>query len=91
MLDYRFIVDNLPAVKENIANRFMKADADAVVALFNRRTELSTALQGLQQRRNANAASMKGKLDAERREALIGEGKKLKEDIALAEAEIARV
>ncbi|MDR0641495.1 MAG: serine--tRNA ligase [Treponema sp.] len=91
MLDYRFIVDNLPAVKENIANRFMKADADAVVGLFNRRTELSTALQGLQQRRNANAASMKGKLDAERREALIGEGKKLKEDIALAEAEIARV
>jgi seryl-tRNA synthetase len=91
MLDYRFIVDNLPAVKENIANRFMKADADAAVRLFNRRTELATSLQGLQQRRNANAASMKGKLDPERRDALIAEGKKLKEDIASAEAEIARV
>jgi seryl-tRNA synthetase len=91
MLDYRFIVDNLAAVKENIANRFMKADADAVARLFNRRTELATALQGLQQRRNANAAAMKGKLEAERRELLIGEGKKLKEDIAAAEAEIARV
>ncbi|MDR2746998.1 MAG: serine--tRNA ligase [Treponema sp.] len=91
MLDYRFIVDNLPAVEENIANRFMKADAGAVVRLFNLRTELSTALQGLQQRRNANAASMKGKLEPERRDALVGEGKKLKEDIASAEAEIARV
>ncbi|MDR3174603.1 MAG: serine--tRNA ligase [Treponema sp.] len=85
------MVDNLPAVKENIANRFMKADADAVVRLFNRRTELSTALQGLQQRRNANAASMKGKLEPERRNVLVEEGKKLKEDIASAEAEIARV
>jgi seryl-tRNA synthetase len=91
MLDYRFIVDNLSAVKENIANRFMKADADAVVRLFNRRTELSTGLQALQQRRNANAASMKGKAEPERRDALIAEGKKLKEDIASAEAEIARV
>jgi seryl-tRNA synthetase len=69
----------------------MKADADAVVRLFNRRTELSTALQGLQQRRNANAASMKGKLEPERRNVLVEEGKKLKEDIASAEAEIARV
>ncbi|MDR3147806.1 MAG: serine--tRNA ligase, partial [Treponema sp.] len=91
MLDYRFIVENLAAVKENIANRFMKADADAVVRLFNRRTELSTSLQGLQQRRNANAASMKGKLEPERRNVLVEEGKKLKEDIAALEAELAGV
>ncbi|MDR0400129.1 MAG: serine--tRNA ligase [Treponema sp.] len=89
MLDYRFIVENLPAVKANIASRFMKADADAVVRLFNRRGELSTALQGLRQRRNANADSMKGKLPPEERAALVEEGKKLKEDIAAAEAELA--
>jgi seryl-tRNA synthetase len=91
MLDYRFIVDNLPAVKKNIAGRYMKADADAVVRLFNRRTELTTALQGLQQRRNANAAAMKGKLDAPARAALIEEGKKYKEDISAAEGELAKV
>ncbi|MDR2375478.1 MAG: serine--tRNA ligase [Treponema sp.] len=89
MLDYRFIVENLAAVKKNIADRYMKADADTVVRLFNHRTELSTTLQGLQQRRNANAASMKGKLEPERRDILIGEGKKLKEDIAALEAELA--
>jgi seryl-tRNA synthetase len=91
MLDYRFIVDNLPAVKKNIADRFMKADADAVAALFNQRTELTTRIQALQQQRNANAASMKGKLEADARAKLIEEGKKLKDDIAAAEAGFARV
>ncbi|MDR2176414.1 MAG: serine--tRNA ligase [Treponema sp.] len=88
MLDYRFIVENLAAVKENIANRFMKADADAVVRLFNHRAELSAALQDLRQKRNANAATMKGKLEPDRRNVLIEEGKKLKEDIAALEAEL---
>ncbi|GHT92696.1 serine--tRNA ligase [Spirochaetia bacterium] len=91
MLDYRFIVDNLPAVKQNIADRFMKADADAVVTLFNRRAGLTTRLQSLQQQRNANAASMKGKLESDARTKLIEEGKKLKDDIAAAEAELAKV
>jgi seryl-tRNA synthetase len=90
MLDYRFIVDNLPAVKKNIADRFMKADADEVVRLFNRRTELAGALQGLQRKRNANAAAMKGGPENDARAALIAEGKKLKEDIAAAEAELVR-
>jgi seryl-tRNA synthetase len=91
MLDYHFIVENLQAVKENIAVRFMKADAVAVASLYRRRTELTAALQQLQQRRNANAAAMKGKLESERRSALIEEGKKLKEDIAGTEAELAKV
>jgi seryl-tRNA synthetase len=91
MLDYRFIVDNLEAVKKNIASRYMKADADAVARLFARRTGLVTGLQGLQQKRNANAQGMKGKLDDEGRKALIEEGKKLKDEIAAAEEELARL
>ncbi|MDR0562333.1 MAG: serine--tRNA ligase [Spirochaetaceae bacterium] len=91
MLDYHFILDNLQAVKKNIADRYMKADADAVAALFNRRTEMITALQGLQQQRNANAAAMKGKLEAEARSRLIEEGKQLKERVAAAEGELAAV
>ncbi|GAB1483006.1 hypothetical protein MASR2M78_18220 [Treponema sp.] len=91
MLDYRFIKENLAAVKKNIDDRYMKADADLVVRLFDRRTELVTALQNLQQRRNANAASMKGKLDAEARSVLIEEGKRFKEELAASEAELALV
>ncbi|NLJ10600.1 MAG: serine--tRNA ligase [Treponema sp.] len=91
MLDYRFIKDNLEAVKENIRNRNMKADADKVVMLFDKRNELVTRLQNLQQQRNANAAAMKGKLDPDTRNRLIEEGKKLKDDIAAAEAELETV
>ena len=92
MLDYRFIAENLDAVKENILNRYMKADADLVVRLFNSRTELSTALQSLQQQRNSNAAAMKDLgNDSEKRNALIEEGKRLKESIAVAEANLAQV
>jgi seryl-tRNA synthetase len=90
MLDYRFIVDNLPAVKQNIVNRCMEADADAVAALFNRRTELTTGLQSLQERRNANAAAMKGKQEAGDRAVLIEEGKRLKESIARMEEELSK-
>ncbi|MDR3248042.1 MAG: serine--tRNA ligase, partial [Treponema sp.] len=90
MLDYRFIVDNLPAVKKNITDRFMKADADAVARLFNQRTELSTRLQSLQQKRNANAASMKGKVEPDVRNGLIEEGKKLKDEINAVELELAK-
>ena len=91
MLDYRFIAENVSAVAANIASRYMKADAEAVARLYRRRTELSTALQGLQQKRNANAADMKGKLEPKERGALVEEGKKLKEEISSAEAELATV
>jgi seryl-tRNA synthetase len=88
VLDYHFIVDNLSAVKKNIADRFMKADADAVAVLFRKRIELTTALQALQQQRNANAASMKGKLDNDKRAVLIEEGRRLKDEVSNMEAKL---
>lgn len=87
MLDYKFIKDNLDAVKANIRNRNMTADADLVVQLYDRRTALVTELQQLQQKRNENARAMKQKLDAEQRGALIEAGKALKEKIAEVEKE----
>ena len=89
MLDYKFIKDNLDAVKANIKNRNMTADADEVVRLYNKRTELVTALQELQTKRNENAKSMKGKLPDDERKRLIEEGKALKEKIASSEKELA--
>jgi seryl-tRNA synthetase len=91
MLDYRFIVDNLDAVKANVADRFMRADAERVAALYAERAALVTGVQGLQQRRNANAAAMKGKLNGAARAALVDEGKRLKEEIAAREAELAKI
>ncbi len=87
MLDYKFIKDNLDAVKANIRNRNMTADADLVVQLYDRRTALVTELQQLQQKRNENARAMKQKLEPEQRGALIESGKALKEKIAGVEKE----
>jgi seryl-tRNA synthetase len=90
MLDYRFIKENLDAVKANIKARNMTADADAVVALFDKRTALVTAMQTLQARRNDNAKSMKGKVSDDERKRLIDEGKAIKDEIAASEAALAQ-
>lgn len=94
MLDYKFIKENLEAVKKNIIDRNMdpsKADADLVVKLYDERTALTTELQDLQTKRNANAASMKQKLDAETRQKFIDEGKALKDEISAKEAKLNEV
>ena len=56
MLDNKFIKENLQAVKENIKNRNMNADADLVVSLYDQRTAAVTELQGWQQKRNETEA-----------------------------------
>ena len=87
MLDIRFIKEHLEQVKKNITDRNMVADADLVVKLYDEKTALQQKLDGLRQQRNENAAKMKGKLEQDVRNALIAEGKKLKEDIAALEKE----
>ena len=88
MLDYRFIKENLEAVKQNISNRNMTADAELVVRLFDERTALATALQQLQKKRNENAAAMKQRLDDAARKQYIADGKALKDQIAVAEKKL---
>ncbi len=88
MLDYKFIKENLDAVKQNIKNRHMDADADKAVALYDKRTRLVTDLQNLQKERNDNSKSMKQKLSDEERQKLIDTGKEIKEKIAKLESEL---
>ena len=88
MLDFRFIKDNLEAVKANVINRNMKADVDLVVKLFDDRTRLVTELQDMQAKKNTNAAAMKGKLTQEERDKLIEEGRKIKEEINSLEKQV---
>lgn len=91
MLDYKFIKDNLSAVKANITSRNMKADADLVVELYDKRTAMVTELQEIQAKRNANANAMKAKLEPEKRQQLIDEGKAIKEQIANLEASVSKI
>lgn len=89
MLDYKFIKDNLEAVKKNIENRNMTADADKVVELYDKRTALVTKQQELQQKRNENAKAMKQKLDDAKRQELIAAGKEIKDQITVIDKEVA--
>ncbi len=82
MLDIRFIKENLDAVKDNIKNRNMNADAELAVSLYDEKNSLQQELDSLRQKRNENASRMKGKLEQDERNALIEEGKLLKEQIA---------
>ena len=89
MLDYKFIKENVEAVKQNIKNRHMNADADKAVELYDKRTALVTSLQNLQKDRNDNSQSMKQKLSPEERQKLVDQGKAIKEKIAQVEADLA--
>lgn len=91
MLDLKFIRDNIEAVRANIADRYMDADADAVVRLADERAAAIQALEDKRRRRNEVAAAMKGKLADAERQALIDEGKALKESIAGLEERLAAV
>ena len=82
MMDLKFIKENLEAVKENIRNRHMEADAELVVRLYDERNALIAQVDSLRAQRNENAQRMKGKLTAEERSVLIEEGKALKSRIA---------
>ena len=91
MLDLKFIKENAEAVKANIEARFMTADVDEVLSLYDRRNALITAVDDLRRQRNENASAMKGKLEQDVRQRLIEEGKNLKEAIAAKESEAGQV
>ncbi len=93
MLDLRFILDNLDDVRQNLKERNMSADVDALASLASKRSSLIQDVEGLRQRQNEVAKSMKGKMPKEERQALIEEGKALKGQVSdlssqLAEAEV---
>ena len=82
MLDLRFIKENSEAVQGNVQNRYMSADVDAVVRLYDKRNELISSIDELRQKRNDNSKQMKGKMPDNQRQQLIEEGKQLKQNIA---------
>lgn len=88
MLDYRFIKENLEAVRQNVTDRYMAANPDLVADLFDQRLSLLKEIEEDRKRRNENALAMKAKLEPEARAAKIEEGKLLKDRIAEAEGRL---
>ncbi len=91
MLDLKFVRENPDVIRENIRNRHVSGDVDAVISLYDQRSAAIQAVESLRNERNRNAQAMKGSLPQEERTRLIEEGKSLKEQIAAAEATLTSV
>src|ERR1700722_18439203 len=87
MLDPAFIRDNLAAVKANCANRNVKADIDRVVQLDDERRRLIGETQLLQQRQNEISKLIPKEKDKDKKQALIQEGRELREKVGALEAQ----
>lgn len=91
MLDPAFIRDNLDAVKANCANRGVSPDVDAVIRLDEERRKLQKQGDDLRAKANETAKKVGGTKDKAEKEALIAEGKRLREQVSAKESEIRQV
>ncbi len=91
MVDIKHLKENLQIHKDNIAARSMTANPEKALKLYENRNSIQTRLDELRRERNENAAKMKGKLEADLRNQLIEQGKKLKQEIPAAEEEFRRL
>jgi seryl-tRNA synthetase len=90
MLDPAFVRDNLDAVKANIANRGVNADADAVVRLDDERKRLQRQVDETKAKQNQLSAGFKT-ASPEERAVLKDESGKLKDQVAALEVQLKEV
>src|SRR5438552_14028711 len=91
MLDIQFIREHADAVKANCRNRNVTADVDRVIHLDDERKRLVQETQILQQRQNELSKLIPKEKDAGKKQALIQEGRTLREQVAHLETDIKQV
>src|SRR5712671_1600397 len=91
MLDAQFIRDNLDAVKANCKNRNVQADVERVVQLDDQRKHLVQNAQVKQQRANEVSKLIPKEKDAAKKQELIQEGRRLREEVGALEAQLKQV
>lgn len=92
MLDAGFIRDNLAAVKANCVHRQVPhAEADKVVELDDRRKKLVNETQLLQQKGNELSKGIPAEKDPAKKQALIAEGKTIREQVAGLDKELKQI
>ena len=87
MLDRKYILENLDAVKQNCVNRNVSADLAQLVTLETARKEKLAAVQDLNTRANQVSKSIGKAANDEEREARKEEGRQLRADKDAAQAE----
>ena len=87
MLDRKFILENVDAVKQNCANRNVQCEVDKLVELETQRRDLMKKAEELNREANAVSKSIGGAKDDEEREARKEQGRKLREQKEVAQGE----
>ncbi len=88
MLDRKFIIENAALVKANCINRNSPADVDRFVALDLERRDKQTLAEDLNRRANETAKKIGPAKDAAEREALKVQGRELRDQVTVAQAEL---
>jgi len=88
MLNPRTLRDDRDRILESCRKRRIDVDLDAILEAQERHNAQLTRLGEANQRRNAHQKAGKRKLEPDEREAFVAEGKRLKEEVALIEAEL---
>lgn len=92
MLDIKYLLANVEAVKQNCRNRNVPTDildaVDVVVELEQKRKTLLQEVEEVRRLQNANAQATGKEKDPEKRQAFIAEGKQLKASIGDNETEL---
>ena len=88
MLDLQFVCDNLDAVRANCQHRHVEVDLTRLLGLRELRSELITTRDGDRQRQNEIAQAIPKEKSPEARQALIEQGKILKQTVPAVEEKL---
>jgi|TARA_B110000977_G_scaffold188416_2_gene256633 seryl-tRNA synthetase len=84
-VDFKKLKEDPVAAQTNADNRAAVCDINKVVQLYDAFQTLNREVDELRELRNQNSSAMKGKLEPDKRAALIQEGKDLKEKLSAIE------
>uniref|UniRef100_A0A0E0MH52 serine--tRNA ligase n=1 Tax=Oryza punctata TaxID=4537 RepID=A0A0E0MH52_ORYPU len=90
-IDFKWIRENTDVVAANIRDRNSAANLDLVLQLYDEYLALQKEVERLRAERNAVANKMKGKLEPSVRQALVEEGKNLKEGLITLEEDLVQL
>jgi len=88
MLDLKFVRENADLVRDSCFKRRMECDVDRILLLASERSDLITRAEAVRHEQKQLGRKGKGKLEAQERETLKEEGRRLKETLAALQAEI---
>ena len=91
MIDIKELKSRRDEIANNIKNRYMNVDLDAIIKDQEERASILVEVDKLRAKRNENAQKMKQKLDQNTRAQLIEEGKKVKSELASLEEKLSEI